>query len=94
MAYQITYGPVKRKESRPGKVKGKLLAGLVIGAILIGLRVSGMGEAAARWVFPGDAEATENALHTMTQSIEAGESVADAFSCFCQEIIENANLPE
>lgn len=91
MAYKITYGPERPKRS---KRKHRLLTVILIMIFIIGLRYSGIGEIIGKWLFPGDLEVTVAAWQTMTEQIEAGENIGDAFSCFCLEIIENAQLPQ
>ena len=96
MAYQIRYGPVKRKEQSDRRKKaGRWLpVTLCAAALLIGIQFSGIGKTIWNWILPGDAAVTGAALNTMVEEIRAGESVSDAVAAFCTEIIENAKIPE
>lgn len=96
VAYQIRYGPVKGKAPADGRKKAgrRLLAALCAAALLIGLPFSGIGKTIWNWLLPGDAAVTGAALNTMVEEIRAGESVSDAVTAFCREIIENAKTPE
>ena len=96
MGYQISYGPVKTKDSV--KMRGKTVRTfalvICIIALVIGLQVSGVGKTLWRWMLPGDPEITGAALDTMVQGLKEGSSVGDAITVFCREIIENAHLLE
>lgn len=96
MAYQIRYGPVKRKAPTDRRKKAGcwLLVTLCAAVLLIGIQFSGIGKTIWNWILPGDAAVTGAALNTMVEEIRAGESVSDAVTAFCREIIENAKLPE
>ena len=42
------------------------------------------------YLLPGDPDITETAFNSMIENIRTGESVKDAVTAFCVEIIENA----
>jgi len=42
------------------------------------------------FLLPGDPEVTESAFFSMVESIRTGESVKDAITAFCTEIIAHA----
>lgn len=96
MGYQISYGPIKTKDSV--KMRGKTVRAfalvICIIALVIGLQVSGVGKTLWRWMLPGNPEVTSAALDTMAESLKQGDSVGEAVTAFCREIIENANLPK
>ncbi|MBQ7340855.1 MAG: hypothetical protein IJW41_01635 [Oscillospiraceae bacterium] len=43
-----------------------------------------------KWLLPGDPDKTQAALATLTEDIRAGESLGQAITAFCQEIVDNA----
>lgn len=94
MAYQITYGPVKQKRAAAKNGRGKVLAAIFLAALILSFLVSGYREQIAAFLLPGDPDVTAAALQDMAVQIGAGENIGDAFTCFCQEIIENAGIAE
>lgn len=88
MAYRITYGPKVRGEKQRPKRRFWIFAAAVV--LVLILYAAGTGETLKNWLLPGDAAVTEQALQTFAQQLEEGESLGDAFACFCREIIENA----
>lgn len=94
MAYKISYGPEIRFQKSGPRKKHKLLMWLLVVILLLAFYASGLNETVAYWLLPGDPEVTSDALQTMVQRIETGENVSEAFSCFCQEIIDHAGIPE
>lgn len=94
MAYQITYGPVKRKKEKQS-IKNWKIPLIVFLAVLL---VSSLGalfrEELLSFLLPGDPEVTAAALQTMAQQIGEGQRITDALTCFCQEIVENANFTQ
>lgn len=94
MAYRIEYGsagnqrkPLHPKPPMPGIKATLFILVLVTGAIAI--KVVGL-----TWVrdilLPGDPEITATALQNMTDGLRSGESLLDAVTTFCREIIANA----
>lgn len=94
MAYRIDYGSegvqrktLRRKLSMPVMKAAFFVLALVAGAVTI--KVVGL-----TWVrdvlLPGDPEVTATALENMTDGLRSGESLLDAVTAFCREIIANA----
>lgn len=94
MAYQITYGPVKRKKENPGQGRWKLSAAVFAVVLVLSSLTSVFREELLSILLPGDPAVTAAALQTMTEQIMEGEQIGVAFTCFCQEIIENAELSQ
>lgn len=88
MAYQITYGPKTRAEKLQPKRRGWMVAAAVVLAVILYAAVA--WGSLKNWLLPGDAAVTENALETFVQQLGEGESLTDAFACFCREIIGHA----
>lgn len=86
MAYRISYGPAKKKRDKKRWIF--FLSGLIVllfGAYFLQKKYD--------LFLPGDPAVTALALDHMASAISKGESFSDAFFCFCQEIIDGANLP-
>lgn len=94
MAYRIDYGsagnrrkPLHRQPPKPLIKTALLVLALVAGAVTV--KVVGLN-----WVrdvlLPGDPEVTASALQNMTDGLRSGESLLDAVTAFCREIIANA----
>lgn len=94
MAYRIDYGSAGSQRKTLQKniptpvIKTALLVlALVAGAIV--MKVVGL-----TWIrdvlLPGDPEITAAALQNMTDHLRNGESLLDAVTTFCKEIIANA----
>lgn len=95
MSYRIEYGnggEVRRsckKKSPWGHIAVVVcVLSLVVGAMVI--KNTGLS-----WVkdvlLPGDPSVTAVALENMVENIREGESLVDAVTAFCREIIENGN---
>lgn len=92
MGYKIVYGPAGPKRPLRYRLGQKLLVKILVAALLVGLRFSGLGETMRQWLIPGDAAVTTAAWNGLTEDIAAGENITDALSGFCREIIENAEI--
>lgn len=94
MSYKIIYGPIRYKNEENGRRGWKMwiLPGVL--ALAVCLRFMGLGELFSRMLLPGDPEVTAAAFQSMVTALWDGESVGEAFTVFCGEIIENANIPQ
>lgn len=98
MSYRIAYSPEKnskyplRKERKFGYTWIVTIAAVALA--LLGIIGVHRENALKSLLLPGNPVVTEAALKTMVTDIRGGEPVADAFTAFCREIIENANLPD
>lgn len=93
MGYEIRYGP---KISQKRKTVGLLpIAAAVVVVLALGVRTLFPDAAVKAWqlILPADTE-TQAAFQTMVDSVRAGEAFGEAVTAFCQEIIENAELPD
>lgn len=96
MGYRIQYNPEENKKY-PSKltsdVRQRWLIGIAIAVMLtLGLAGLNKGQTLKTWLLPGDPEVTEAALSSMVENIRSGESVEDAVTAFCLEIMENAQM--
>lgn len=96
MGYRITYGKTAVKEEL--KIKNykfyKLLIICSVALILV-ISIGWIGwsnQTIRHWMLPGDAEVTEMALQDLVVDIKKGESLSDAVTAFCHEIISNAKI--
>ena len=94
MPYRIDYGsagnqrkPLRAKLSSPAIKTSLVILAFVTGAVVI--KIFGL-----TWVqeilLPGDPEVTAAALHNMTDGLRNGDSLLDAVTAFCREIVVNA----
>lgn len=94
MAYRIDYGTAgnHRKTLHRQLPKSLIKTSLLVLALIAGavtVKVVGL-----TWVrdvlLPGDPEVTASALQNMTDGLRNGDSLLDAVTAFCREIIANA----
>lgn len=94
MAYRINYDsggkhriPIRRYFTAATVKTGLIILVLVAAALTI--KFYGLN-----WVkevlLPGDPKVTETALHNMTEGLQNGESILEAVTTFCQEIVNSA----
>ena len=91
MAYRIKYnlvGPDRQKRGKTIRIGG-ILAGLAIGSLLgIGLHLLHLP-----WIekllLPGDSAVTAAALEGLAVNLHQGQSLMDAITEFCQNILAN-----
>lgn len=94
MGYRIEYGssgdlrkPLKSKRPYSAIAAAACVLALVAGAITV--KQTGL-----TWVqeflLPGDPAVTAAALENMVDNIKDGDSIAEAVTAFCREIVENA----
>lgn len=95
MPYRIDYGsagnqrkPLRSKLSMPVIKTSLVIFAFVAGAVLI--KLFGL-----TWVqeilLPGDPDVTAAALNNMTDGLRNGDSLLDAVTTFCREIVANAS---
>lgn len=89
MAYQVQYG-VSRHDRSNGGV-GKWIAMTLLVILVAGLLVAGQNMS-WNWLLPGDPRITAAALETLRENLTAGETLSDAVTAFCREIIHGASL--
>ena len=98
MAYSIDYnaGEIKKVEFKPlrKRVKRKILTFVAIAFTVIGITQAVGSDAVKEFLLPGDPAVTEAALTGMIEDIRAGESVGDAITAFCREILDSAGIYE
>lgn len=94
MGYRIEYGsqgelrkPLKRKYPYAAIATVACVLALVAGAIT--LKHTGL-TFVQELLLPGDPAVTASALENMVDNIKDGDSITDAITAFCQEIIDNA----
>lgn len=91
MAYTINYTPEdtyrypRTKNKRNGK-PSKFFMLLFILAAALYLKFHGIPD----FLIPGDAETTKSTFQTMVTDLKNGESLDNAITTFCLEIISNA----
>jgi len=94
MGYRIEYertGNIRRysfTERRSRMWPYVLGAAVMMAVCLYGFA----GDLLARFLLPGDPEITGQALDTMVEGLNSGQSLTEAITAFCQEIVANANI--
>lgn len=90
MAYQIHYGPVKHRVGP--KNGGRAVVVLVfLLALLVGFTYR---REIREILIPGDSEVTAAALDNAVRNLREGDTFSDVFACFCQEIMDGAEIPQ
>ncbi len=92
MSYSVEYSPEK-KRIYPTSLSRKPKWILVILAVMIALfalQKTDKDQILKSWLLPGNPDVTAAAFTSMVDDIREGESVRDAVTAFCLEIINNA----
>lgn len=95
MSYRITYTSFGEEKKRPAgnrKWTGVMAAVLVIALVFGAIAVKNTG---LRWVqnylLPGDPAVTAAALEGMIEDLKNGDSLGNAVTAFCREIVDHAD---
>ena len=94
MSYRIAYKSFGEEKRKPvsKKRKSAIAAGILV-AVLVAGAIS-VKQTGLKWVqtflLPGDPTVTAAALEAFAQDLKDGESIRDAVTAFCQEIMEHA----
>ena len=95
MSYRIEYrsGGELRKSWKPKRPIGRVAVVICVLSLVAGaLAIKHTGLSWVKTVLlPGDPAVTAAALENMVENIRDGESLVDAVTAFCREIIENAD---
>ncbi len=90
MSYDIRYDSVTTKKypakRRAHSNRKRIL--LIFGGVVAALTVAMHITAIRRLLLPGDPVVTERAIIKMVDELRAGEGVTEAFSTFCNEVIQ------
>lgn len=91
MSYKIQYKTVGRKRYAKYKPTFRLTRRRAVLLVLAtALLFFSFHFSRVRYLFlPGDPVVTEQAIGNMVDALQSGESVGDAVTAFCQEIIKN-----
>lgn len=93
MAYRIQYsGSTKYKFPSSKKEAPIILAGIIISLIFLVSIVPEIRTGIRDLILPGDAEVTYGALTAFAEDLKSGESVKEAITAFCQDIIANGEI--
>ena len=93
MSYRIEYGPSVpaqyRKKSDPRRLQTLTAVFLLLFVFLVRQFFPAGTLKLRQMLLPASPGITQTALMDMMRSIRAGVSTTDAFTAFCQQIIEN-----
>ena len=93
MAYRIEYDTsVPCRQRCCGKPKVTLLAAgfFLLFLLLVNLFWPAGGDLLREILLPGDPAVTAEAVDSLIENLEDGETVSDSVAAFCREIIDNA----
>lgn len=96
MGYRIDYGG-PAGTLRPKKRDWRAVSAVLLVALCVAGAVT-VKAVGLKWVrevlLPGDPEITAAALETMAEDLREGESLRDALTAFCREIMYHGQTPE
>jgi len=91
MSYRIVYGKQTPRYSCRRFTRKKAIIFIVcIAILLIGLRLSGLGQVLWHFILPGDPDVTEAALIGFVENLYSGADLSDTVTVFCREILHGA----
>ncbi len=97
MGYRIKYeGDMVKttiQSSMSKQAKCMICIAVSLCAVIMLLSVTNSLNTIKEWLLPGDAKVTEAALNTLVEDLKQGDSLDDAITAFCQEILDHANIP-
>lgn len=98
MGYRVEYGPQeKKKESKLlNPLKMQILTTVFLLFFVLGVRGAWPEgtEKLKEFLLPGELSVTETAFQNLVTEIKEGESIGDAVSTFCREIVEHAQISD
>lgn len=94
MGYRIVYGPEgvgqRKGMDSPKRLRG-MIAGCLLAFLILTVRFWPEGrEKLEEALLPGDPVVTKQAFSTMTERLQAGETITDAVTAFCQVVMDGA----
>lgn len=98
MGYRITYASFGEENKMPANKRRNsvIAAGILVAALILG--AFAVKHTGLRWVqeylLPGDPAVTAAALEGFAQDLKEGESIKDAITTFCREIMENGTTDD
>ena len=98
MGYLISYGQTTVKEIIKEKQKfhfGKNQIYVIVACSLLLMAIFlGSKKSVQNFFLPGNSEVTRTALDKMVRGIREGESVGNAVTAFCREIVQSEGASE
>lgn len=95
MGYCISYNPELEKKyplrTKRKKKKWPWVMSL-LAVLLVAVFATNSRQMVKQWLLPGDPQLTEEALTCFVQDVREGMPMKEAFTAFCVEIIESAEL--
>ena len=92
LSYRIVYGPMPDvpKAGKKGNVRLRVLTALFLLLFVLAVRQAWPEGSAVlrRCLIPGEPTATEEMFHGMVSDIRSGETLGQAVTAFCKELVE------
>ena len=93
MSYKIAYSFFGEEKKMPKDVgrRNRIAAGLLVAVLVIGamtVKTRGL-PFVTEYLLPGDPAVTAAALEGMVADLKEGDSLYDAVTAFCREIVEH-----
>lgn len=98
MAYRIVYGPEPKKRTNPplGQLRIQVLTAVFLLIFVLAVKYGWPEGTAAlqRVLLPGEPSVTQQALEGMVSDLQEGEPLGEAFTAFCQQIIDDGKAAD
>lgn len=98
MGYRVEYGPHRKKDAprRWSHLKIQILTTVFLLIFAFGVReIWPEGDAKLKeLLLPGQPSVTESAFENLVADLKEGDSLGDAVTAFCREIIEHVQITD
>ena len=94
MGYRIEYTSMEVKQEKMKRRKGIqwMAAVACLIGVIAGIRFCGLDDTVRDLLMPQGGITAMSALEEFAENIRSGENAAEAFTVFCREILENAQV--
>ena len=98
MGYRVEYGPQEKKQESKlwNSLKMQILTTVFLLFFVLGVRGAWPEgtEKLKEFLLPGQPSVTETAFQNLISDLKEGDSIPDAVSTFCREIVEHAQISD
>ena len=92
MSYRVVYGPMPREKSgRKGIFRLQMMTAVCLLMLSLGIRTAWPEgrEVLRHYLIPGTETVTQEAFGDMIEGLQAGQSVREAVTAFCRQIVQH-----